>query len=63
MEEAPTVICVTSTAGVHRLAVDAELVKFGNRWLCHLEVRQFSAATVRGYAYDLCAWPGSWTRR
>lgn len=47
------VICVTRTDGVHRLAGDAGLVEIGNRWLCHLEVRQFSPATVRGYAYDL----------
>lgn len=47
------VICVTRTDGVHRLAGDVGLVEIGNRWLGHLEVRQFSAATVRGYAYDL----------
>lgn len=46
-------ICVTRTDGVHRLVGDAGIVEIGNRWLAHLEVRQFSPATVRGYAYDL----------
>lgn len=46
-------ICVTRIDGVHRLAGDAALVEIGNRWLSHLEVRQFSAATVRGYAFDV----------
>lgn len=46
-------ICVTRIDGVHRLAGDAALVGIGNRWLGHLAVRQFSPATVRGYAYDL----------
>ena len=39
--------------GFHRLAGDAGLVEIGNRWLGYLEARRFSAATVRGYAYDL----------
>lgn len=46
-------IRVTRIDGVHRLAGDAGLVAIGNRWLAHLEARQFSAATVRGYAYDV----------
>lgn len=46
-------ICVTRIDGVHRLAGDAGLVEIGNRWLSHLEARQFSAATVRGYAFDV----------
>ena len=46
-------ICVTRVDGVHRLAGDAGLVDISNRWLAHLEARRFSAATVRGYAYDL----------
>lgn len=46
-------ICVTRVDGVHRLEGDAGLVEVGNRWLAHLEVRQFSPATVRGYAYDV----------
>lgn len=47
------VLCVTRVGGVHRLAGDAGLVEIGNRWLAHLEAREFSPATVRGYAYDL----------
>lgn len=46
-------VCVTRVAGIHRLAGDAALVEVGNRWLAHLEARQFSPATVRGYAFDL----------
>lgn len=46
------VICVSRIDGVHRLAGDAALVEVGNRWLGHLEARQFSPATVRGYAFD-----------
>ncbi len=47
------VLCVTRVGEVHRLAGDAGLVEIGNRWLAHLEAREFSPATVRGYAYDL----------
>lgn len=47
------VVCVTRIDGVHRLAGDAGLVEIGNRWLAHLEARQFSPATVRGYAFDV----------
>jgi site-specific recombinase XerD len=46
-------VVVTRSGGVHRLAGNAALVEIGNRWLAHLEARQFSPATVRGYAYDL----------
>ena len=46
-------ICVTHEDGVHRLAGDVELVRIANRWLVHLEARQFSPATMRGYAYDV----------
>ncbi len=46
-------VCVTRVDGVHRLAGDAGLVEIANRWLAHLEARQFSAATVRGYAFDV----------
>lgn len=35
------------------MAGDAGLVEIANRWLAHLEARQFSAATVRGYAFDV----------
>ena len=44
---------VTRVDGVHRLVGDVPLVEVGNRWLAHLEARNFSAATVRGYAFDL----------
>src|SRR4051794_37535360 len=46
-------ICVTRVDGVHRLAGDGGLVEIANRWLVHLEARQFSPATVRGYAFDV----------
>ncbi len=46
-------ICVSRVGGVHRLAGDAALVGIANGWLAHLEARNFSSATVRGYAYDL----------
>jgi len=46
-------VCVTRLDGVHRLAGDAGLVEIANRWLGHLESRQFSPATVRGYAFDV----------
>ena len=39
--------------GAHRLVGDAGLVGIGNRWLAHLEARNYSAATVRGYAFDV----------
>jgi site-specific recombinase XerD len=32
---------------------DGPLVEFGNRWLGHLEARQFAPGTIRGYAFDL----------
>ena len=44
---------VTRVDGVHRLVGDVALVEVGNRWLAHLEARNFSAATVRGYAFDV----------
>lgn len=46
-------VCVSRVDGIHRLVGDASLVDIGNRWLAHLAARQFSPATVRGYAYDL----------
>lgn len=46
-------VCVTRVDGTHRLAGDAALAELGNRWLAHLEARQFSPATVRGYAFDV----------
>ena len=53
LEEAPVVVSVTRIDGVHRLVGDVALVEVGNRWLAHLEARNFSAATVRGYAFDV----------
>ena len=47
------VVSVTRIDGVHRLVGDVSLVEVGNRWLAHLEARNFSAATVRGYAFDV----------
>ena len=44
---------VTRVDGGHRLVGEGSLVEFANRWLGHLEVRQFSPATVRAYAFDL----------
>jgi integrase/recombinase XerC len=44
------VVCVD---GSHRLVGDDAMVEFANRWLGHLEGRQFSLGTVRGYAFDL----------
>lgn len=46
-------VCVTRIDGVHRLVGDAGLVEIANRWLAHLEAREFSPATVRGYAFDV----------
>ena len=46
-------VCVSRVDGVHRLVGDADLVGIANRWLAHLEVRQFSSATVLGNAYDV----------
>ena len=46
-------VCVTRVDGVHRLVGGAGLVGIGNRWLAHLEAREFSPATVRGYAFDV----------
>jgi hypothetical protein len=39
--------------GSHRLVSEGTLVGFANRWLAQLEVRQFAAGTIRGYAFDL----------
>jgi site-specific recombinase XerD len=51
--EVPMLLRVDRTEDGHRLAgegVDVELV---NRFLTHLAVRNFAAATLRAYAYDL----------
>jgi site-specific recombinase XerD len=46
-------VSVTLVGGAHRLVGDAGVVEIGNRWLTHLEARNYSPATVRGYAFDL----------
>src|SRR5580704_16428527 len=46
-------VAVGRVEGSHRLVGGGSLVEFANRWLAHLEARQFAAGTVRGYAYDL----------
>ena len=43
---------VTRVDGGHRLVGESSLVEFANRWLGHLEGRQFSLATVLSYAFD-----------
>jgi site-specific recombinase XerD len=44
---------VVRSAGGHRLDGDGPVVGAGNRFLDQLEVRAFSPATVRAYAFDL----------
>lgn len=39
--------------GSHRLVGDDVVVELANRWLAHLEVREFSSKTVRAYAFDV----------
>lgn len=39
--------------GRHRLVGDGPVVELTNRWLGHLEVREFSPRTVRAYAFDV----------
>lgn len=46
-------VAVDRVGGSHRLVGDGPLVEFANRWLGHLEVRQFAPGTIRGYAFDL----------
>ncbi len=46
-------VAVARVDGGHRLVGDGSLVEFANRWLGHLEGRQFSPATVRSYAFDV----------
>ena len=44
---------VVVVEGSHRLVGDSDVVELANRWLAHLEVREFSAKTVRAYAFDV----------
>jgi len=44
---------VAGRDGSFRLAGDSSLVELANRWLAHLDARQFASGTVRGYAYDV----------
>jgi site-specific recombinase XerD len=53
VEESLMAVSVKRAAGTHRLGGDVGLVEIGNRWLAHLEARNYSSATVRGYAFDL----------
>ena len=46
-------VAVGRVGGGHRLVGDGSFVDFANRWLGHLETRQFSPGTVRAYAFDL----------
>jgi site-specific recombinase XerD len=46
-------VAVARVNGGHRLVGDGSLVEFANRWLGHLEARQFAPATVRSYAFDV----------
>jgi site-specific recombinase XerD len=46
-------VAVDRVGGSHRLVGDGPLVEFANRWLGHLEARQFAPGTIRGYAFDL----------
>jgi integrase/recombinase XerC len=46
-------LAVVRSGTGHRLEGDGPLVEVANRFLAHLEVREFAAATTRGYAYDL----------
>src|SRR5215207_8491346 len=39
--------------GSHRLAGESTVVDLANRWLTHLETREFSQKTVRAYAFDV----------
>jgi integrase/recombinase XerC len=39
--------------GSHRVAGDGSIVGVANRWLAHLEAREFSPRTVRAYAFDV----------
>lgn len=46
-------LMVVVVDGSHRLAGDGVVVDLANRWLAHLEARDFSSRTVRAYAFDV----------
>lgn len=46
-------VAVARVDGSHRLVGQGVLVEFANRWLGHLEARQFAPGTIRSYAFDL----------
>lgn len=46
-------LAVVRVGQSHRLDGDAPLTDVANRFLAHLEARDFAAGTIRGYAYDL----------
>lgn len=46
-------VAVARVDGSHRLVGDGSLVEFANRWLGHLQARQFAPGTIRAYAFDL----------
>jgi integrase/recombinase XerC len=48
-----TRVRVVSSQGIHRLGSNGPVSEAANRFLDHLQVRGFSAATVRAYAFDL----------
>jgi len=39
--------------GGHRIVGEGPVTEAANRWFAHLESRNFAAATVRGYAFDV----------
>jgi integrase len=44
---------VVGVDGGYRLVGEGPVTEAGNRWLAHLESRNFARATVRGYAFDV----------
>ena len=44
---------VDVVGGCHRLVGDGAVVELANRWLAHLDAREFSPRTVRAYAFDV----------
>lgn len=44
---------VHSGDGSFRVCGDSSVIALANRWLTHLDARQFASGTVRGYAYDV----------